>query len=231
MPRKRRGKTSPLPNNVQQQIEGVRTGSSTNLSLWSLEVDKLTEVPSEVRDLTGLRHLSLGTNPISKLPSWLGELPNLEVIDISYAQVTTIPAFLPNTRWIITAEQALRLDSSLDPANIFAVSITPSTPAEPIERLFSLGRRGELELSELDLGTGYITENSKGDKSEWRSFDIIDSGLDEFLEANLRLRKIEITGCPLGRIPEAVRRPALPDRPERPALAQRGSVRVRGQRG
>jgi GTPase SAR1 family protein len=43
-------------------------------------------------------------------------------------------------------------------------------------------------------------------KRKWPFFDIINSQLDEFLEAQQELRHLVLFGCPIGRIPEPIRR-------------------------
>src|SRR5690349_14025035 len=103
MPSKRKVKTEPLPSDIQRQIDAVRTGHSTTLSLVTYESDRLIEIPDDIRDLSGLRSLSLGASAVSIFPSWLDELPDLETIDIAYASIASTISFLPNVRWSVNA--------------------------------------------------------------------------------------------------------------------------------
>src|SRR5690349_9137508 len=102
-------KPSALTSYIQGQIDDVRAGRSTRLSLETFGSSGLTAIPQEVRGLTGLRSLSLGNAEIGTLPHWLEELPNLESIDIRSAQVTAFSSFLPNIRWAVEANQIIRL--------------------------------------------------------------------------------------------------------------------------
>ena len=98
MPWKRKRGASWLNPDIQQQIDEVRAGRSTRLSLWSqiYGEEKLTEVPREIRALTGIQTLYLGNAAIDRFPSWLGELPNLKEINIGRAPIMALPSFLPN---------------------------------------------------------------------------------------------------------------------------------------
>jgi len=192
---------------IQRQIDDVLAGRSTALSLEKYGSDQLTEVPQEIRELTGLRVLYLGNSDFERLPSWLDELPNLEEIDISRAQITAPPSFLPNVRWGVDAQQILSFGNQLDPSKISAISIGSGASQQAIHHVFDLGRSGALELSAFSVSTGiprdYGPEQLKG---QWPFLDIIDSQLDEFLEARQELRALVLFGCPISRIPEPIRR-------------------------
>jgi Leucine-rich repeat (LRR) protein len=203
MPGKRKKTTSALPADIQKRIDAVRSGSSTELSLWTDEGAQLTEIPQEVRELTGLRSLSL-IDSITSLPPWLDELPELESIDITGVDNITFPSSLPNVRWCVDAEQILNFDDLIDPAKISAISIRPTMSKNAVQHVFDLGRSGTLAISGF-----FIINVSSGDRGEqekaWPFLDIINSQLDEFLEANKDLRELELYKCPIGRIPEPVR--------------------------
>jgi internalin A len=207
MPSKPEGRTSPLPADIRRQIDDVRAGRLTSLSLEVLGQDNLTEIPLEIRELTGLQSLSLGGLRIDRLPSWLGELPNLKTIDIRDTQLKAFPSFLPNVRWAVGGEQLLRFGTLLDPGKVFAIWINNQTSPQSIQHLSDLGRRGALSLASFFLGTTALShKNPETQKNEWPYLDIVDSMLDEFLEANQELHSISLYGCPLRRIPEPIRR-------------------------
>jgi hypothetical protein len=214
MPSNRKKMASALPAALQERIDAVRTGSSTELSLWAPKEDKLTEIPQEVRELTGLRSLSLGdpsfnalmgsSTSIRTLPPWLDELPNLESITIICADSITFSSPLPDVHWRVDAEQIPKFGDLLDPAKISTISIRPQMSRNAIQLVFDLGRSGALAISGL-----FIAASSVGGRKEqekvWPFFDTINSQLDEFLEANKELRELELYKCPIGRIPEPVR--------------------------
>jgi internalin A len=206
MPWKRRGRTSPLPVDIQRRINDVHAGRSTALSLGIRETAPFTEIPPEIRELTDLRHLSLGNAAINKLPSWLEELPNLKVIDISQAQVAAIPPFKSDIRWSIDARQIFSFGSRLNQSKIYAISIRVDATQQALERIFYLNRYGTLELSGFSIGTSFTYDigNREAKEVEWPFLQFINSELDQFLEANQKLRTLDISGFPIGRIPEPI---------------------------
>jgi hypothetical protein len=159
MPSNRKKMASALPAALQERIDAVRTGSSTELSLWAPKEDKLTEIPQEVRELTGLRSLSLGdpsfnalmgsSTSIRTLPPWLDELPNLESINIIGADSITFSSPLPDVHWRVDAEQIPKFGDLLDPAKISTISIRPQMSRNAIQLVFDLGRSGALAISGL----------------------------------------------------------------------------------
>src|SRR6185437_15059828 len=163
MPAEREEGPSVLPADIQERMDAVRAGSSTDLSLWSYKGTQLTEIPQEVRELTGLRSLSLVSRslatiadystPISTLPPWLNELPNLESVDLIGAKDITFPSSLPNVRWHVDAEQILNAGDLLDPATISTISIRPGMTRNAIQHVFDLGRSGALKISDLYISS------------------------------------------------------------------------------
>jgi len=206
MPWRRKGEASRLPADIQRQVDDVRAGRSTSLRLYTSEVDTLAAVPREVRQLTGLRTLSIANTAISTLPSWLGELPDLEAIDLRYNKVAAPSPSLPNVRWGIEAEQVFKFGDSFDPGRIFSIGIRNTAPRDAVQRIFDLSRDGALKLSEFLLGSSIISFNDPAElKTKWPLFDLIDSQLDEFLGSNQELRKLDLYNYPIGRIPEVIR--------------------------
>lgn len=108
----------------------------------------------------------------------------------------------------VDAEQILNFGNQLDPDSIVRISIGERTSQLAIERTFGLGRRNLPNLSAFSVSADGVRLSASPEelKKQWRFFDVIDSQLDEFLNALPGLRDFEIFGCPIGRIPEPIRR-------------------------
>jgi internalin A len=195
----RRGATWLGPS-TEQQIDEVLAGRFTALTLLGH-----TEVPRELRELEGLQSLHLAECPIQLLPSWLNELPNLKEIDISGTQITALPSFQRNVRWGVSAQQLLSFGDKIDLNKIFAISIDQSATREAIQLAFDLGRSRALKLSEFSISTGISATDPVKLRKVWPFFKIINSQLDEFLEAHQQLRELILFGFPIRRIPEPIR--------------------------
>ena len=192
---------------LEQQINDVLAGRSTELSLGSRELSQLTEVPQQIQGLAGLQSLYLGDAEIMHLPSWLGQLPDLEKIDISLAPVTAPPSYLPNVHWGVSAEQILHSGNQLDPAKIFGLLIRNTTSQRAIRHAFSLTSSG-LNLIQIEISTRMLVNDYDPEqvRETWSSLGILNSELDKFLETQTGLRRLALYGCPLGRIPEPILR-------------------------
>ena len=62
-----------------------------------------TVVPEKLRGMTLIKKLSFDNTPITELPPWIGELTNLEMLDLRKTALRTLPdelCDLPNLRWI-----------------------------------------------------------------------------------------------------------------------------------
>jgi internalin A len=204
------GKRAQKPSSIsklQSQIDEVLAGRTSSVDLSIRAVDQtLTEVPDEIAELEGLRTLVVGDNLIFRLPSWLEDLPHLERIDTLDHPMTDIPS-LPGVRWGVEAGTIAHFGYELDPAKIYAISIRERTPSEAIQRVFDLGRRQALRLSDLLIQRKGIAsdESDNSARAEWPDLNVIDSQIDEFLESQQDLSLLSLFGCPLGRIPEPIR--------------------------
>jgi internalin A len=138
----------------------------------------------------------------------LAELPNLKEVRIGGTQITEIPSSLPHVRWGVNAQQIVSFGNRLDPSKIFAISIDHDAPQLAIQHIFDLGRSGALRLSEFSVaGQISVGTGRRGPTQRmWSFFDIIESQLDEFLEAHPQLRRLVLHGIDIGRIPEPIRR-------------------------
>jgi hypothetical protein len=207
MPGKNNAGASPRDPQIQQRIDDVLAGRSTDLSLRAFGRGRLTEVPPEIRGLTALRSLSLRGTDIETLPSWLEELPNLEKIDISGVRIAAFPTFLPNVRLGVDAKIIPGFGDRLDPSKIYSISVDEETPGQAIQHVFDLSRNGALKLSKFEAVAPIdLPPDREQMKSRWPSFDIICTQLDEFLDAQEELRSLALHGLPIGRTPEPIRR-------------------------
>lgn len=198
--RKKAPARSPLPWGLQNQIDAVRAGRESSIHLFEVG---LTEVPDEIRGLRGLRTLTVG-DQIKTLPSWLGDLPHLEKIDISTHPMTALPA-LPNIRWGIDVEAIIRCGDTLDPSKVYYICIEPDTSMRAMLRAFELSRSGMLRLSRLSITRRQIIRDAsrQATEAEWPILNWLKANIDEFLEAQKNLSYLSLWGCPLGRVPEA----------------------------
>jgi hypothetical protein len=80
---------------------------------------QLPEVPPEVRGFRHLRSLYLYNNELASLPEWLGELPELTLLDVARNRLTEIPfSLLSRPRLEIRMH-----DNPLDPDRMFRTLI------------------------------------------------------------------------------------------------------------
>lgn len=66
-------------------------GRFLNLRTLHLESNELTSLPDSFAQLTELKKLYLGGNPFQQLPLVVCQLPKLELLDIPYAQLSSLP--------------------------------------------------------------------------------------------------------------------------------------------
>jgi Leucine-rich repeat (LRR) protein len=201
VPFRKKAPARPLSERLKREIDEVRAGRASSITLKG----RLTKVPDEIRELEGLRSLVVDSGEIETLPSWLADLPHLEVIDISSHPMAALPD-LPNVQWSVDAETIIRCDDTLNPAKICAICITPDTSSQAARRTFDLARSSMLSVSGLSIGN-YVwnSESRQSIEARWPALDRIKSNIEKFLESQRDLFFLHIWGCPLGRVPEAIR--------------------------
>ena len=124
-----------------RRIDRARQDGVTELYLSGMG---LTEVPSVLGQLTGLQVLDLWRNQISSIPSVLGQLTGLQELKLSRNQISSIPSVLGQLRRL----RQLDLDSN-------QISSIPSV----------LGQLRRLEILSLDnnpLNPQFATAYSQG---------------------------------------------------------------------
>ena len=90
-------------NLADKQLSEIPTeiGNLTNLQSLYLSGNQLSEIPTEIGNLTNLQNLDLSGNQLTELPREIGNLTNLEYLYLYYNQLTdpnSIKQCLPNTR-------------------------------------------------------------------------------------------------------------------------------------
>ncbi len=84
-----------LHNNQLTQLPS-ELGNLTNLQQLALHNNQLTQLPSELGNLSNLRQLRLNNNRLTLVPEELGNLTNLQVLGLDNIQLTLVPEELGN---------------------------------------------------------------------------------------------------------------------------------------
>jgi hypothetical protein len=82
---------------AEKKIVEARRSGATELDLsdrWDSGSPKLTELPESLGQLTQLQSLDLGDNQLTVLPEWLGQLTQLRSLRLSKNQLTVLPEWL-----------------------------------------------------------------------------------------------------------------------------------------
>ena len=91
---------------AKARVASAKAYRSTILDLSNLGI---TEIPYEVWDLTWLERLYIQDNPISMLPSGIGNLRNLETFDMCNTDISSIPNEIGYIRedcnWYVEADR------------------------------------------------------------------------------------------------------------------------------
>ena len=83
---------------AEQKIEEARRSGAKELNLnwqWNEKGEgKLSELPESLGQLTQLQSLNLSRNQLTALPDWLGQLKQLQSLNLSGNQLTALPEWL-----------------------------------------------------------------------------------------------------------------------------------------
>lgn len=84
--------------NAEKKIEAARLSGATRLDLsaqWYFEkTSKLTELPESLGQLTQLQALDLSNNQLTTLPDSLGQLTKLQSLNLSHNPLSSLPGFI-----------------------------------------------------------------------------------------------------------------------------------------
>ena len=204
MTREKRGRPSSSNSDLQKQIDDVIAGRSASVEFSARTLENIAEVATELRQLRGLKSLVLKGSEISSLPAWLGDLPDLEKIDTRQNRQVPIPPW-PGVRWGVDAERIVKGEVDVD--KVYAVAIDPEISSEGIRYIFDLGEAGALRLTEFSIKKFIdVTENREKARANCSFADLVDSRIETFITSQRDLQVLELWGCPIYRIPEAISR-------------------------
>jgi len=82
---------------AEQKIEEARRSGATELDLrggYDQKTYKLTELPESLGQLTQLQSLDLSNNQLTALPEWLGQLTQLQSLSLYDNRLTALPEWL-----------------------------------------------------------------------------------------------------------------------------------------
>jgi internalin A len=182
----------------------VASGRTTTLDLGQLDpFGDLTELPDEVRALRDLTVLNLGNSQITVLPDWLAELPRLERIEAHDTRLTAVPA-LPGVSWALNAETLWTCARRVDPHAVFAVQVDPDTSNAALSHVVDLTLNGAIKLRELRVHGSVIGLSRAFTADLWKNLGHVESSLDTLLRGQAGLESMQVWGCPLGRVPDAL---------------------------
>ena len=89
---------------LEEARERIRQAKETNASALDLSKLGLSELPSELWELTSLTMLNLNFNSLTILPPEIGELTNLEKLWLDYNGLTALPSEIVNLTNLTTLD-------------------------------------------------------------------------------------------------------------------------------
>lgn len=152
-----------------------------------------------MRQLTGLRTLRLTGTGVTELPGWLADLP-VETIDARGCPLEVMPP-LPWVRWALDAGKLHAFRRMIAPGRVYGATISTGDDAAAIAHLAQLIDQRQLSLTELVIEPQRMLLSST-----WSNLADVDRHLDALIGGSPRLRTLRIVDCPLGRVPEPIRR-------------------------
>ena len=104
-----------LYNNQLTQLPS-EIGQLTQLTELYLSSNKLTQLPSEIGQLTQLTYLSLSDNQLTQLPTEIGQLTRLNYLYLCNNQLTQLPSEIGNLAQLTTLDlQGNPIENTLNP--------------------------------------------------------------------------------------------------------------------
>ena len=180
---------------AQWRIEAARIEGATELDLTNLG---LTELPEEIGQLVNLEVLNLGyeygkdgeTNQLTELPKWLGNLTQLQRLDLYFNQLTTLPDSLRNLGKLeiltLSSNQFSSFPSIITHLqNLEEIYLIENDIKQLPDRISGLTRLRKLFLggSQISPNAFYAGEEEHGNRLETLPYGIAE--LDRVVELNL----------------------------------------------
>jgi len=199
--------------NAEKKIEeALRTGS-TELDLsWSYGrsgKEKLTELPESLGQLTQLQSLNLSHNQLTALSESLGKLTQLESLNLARNQLTSLPEWLGQLTQlqtlILSSNQLTSLPKWLGQlTQLRTLSLSNNQLSALSERLAQL-----MQLEELNLQTNHLAmlPESLGRLTQLQILNLVDNqlaALPEWLGQLTQLQILRLGGNQLAALPESL---------------------------
>jgi len=172
----------------EEALQRIAEAKATGREKLDLSRLDLKVLPEQVRELTQLRHLSLGLNQLIELPEWLAELARLRTIDISFNCLIDLPDALSRLTQLqklyVSGSQLTELSDSLGRmTQLLGLYILDN---QLIELPDSLGRL--TRLRELYVSGNQLTElpDSLGRLSQLRGLSVSNNQLTSLPDSLLR---------------------------------------------
>jgi hypothetical protein len=191
--------------NDEQFNTWVQNGSDINVARNVTELrlsNQLTELPESIGNLTNLEELNLSNNQLTALPESIGNLTNLRTLNLGFNQLTTIPVSIGNLTNLGTLNlgfnQFTALPESIgDLTNLVELNLTENQLTELPESIGNL-----TNLITLYLGYNQLTAlpESIGNLTNLEQLILTENQLTELPESidNLpNLEELDFTDNPL----------------------------------
>lgn len=196
---------------AERRIAEARRKNATSLSLMSLS---LTKVPTALGELRQLQDLDLSDNHLQEIPSSLGQLQQLEWLVLRNNQLREIPAALGNL-WQLQAldlsdNQLRELPATLSELQQLIVLILNNNQLREIPD--TLGELRQLRHFYLDGNQLRIVPAAIGKLQQLETLDLYDNQLQELdvaLTACKKLSELGLHGNSDLRIPDEILGPRL----------------------
>jgi GTPase SAR1 family protein len=173
--------------NVEQKIEDARQLGAKVLDLSGDDVmgsAKLTELPKSLGQLTQLQTLNLSNNKLIRFPEWLGQLTQLQTLNLSNNELTALPASLVK---LSKLEELDVENNALHAIPSWLGSITS------LKRLHLYNN----PLAELDASLGGLSELEHFCASDFR-----DQVLPDWLRRNTKIEELAFARTQLRSLPD-----------------------------
>ncbi len=219
---------------AEQKIEEARRSGATELDLsgisltelppelWNLRnlkvlklgyeytgtKNQLTQIPAEIGNLTQLQALDISHNQLTALPEWLGQLTQLQSLNLFGNQLTTLPEWLGQLTQLqslnVSYNQLNALPKSLIKFRQLQSLVLSGNPAIVLPKWL-----GQLsQLKSLDLTSHYnlkVLPEWLGELTQLQSLVIRHTNLEnlpEWFGEFIHLQSLDISINPLVPLPE-----------------------------